>query len=65
MDYDGYSSSMLHIRIDNKLKADAAVKLVNLGLPVSGDVRIILIFVRRTTHAGDRRSANLYRYKAS
>ncbi|MEZ2591518.1 type II toxin-antitoxin system RelB/DinJ family antitoxin [Pantoea agglomerans] len=56
---------MLHIRIDNKLKADAAVKLVNLGLSVSGDVRIILIFVRRTTHAGDRRSANLYRYKAS
>jgi len=33
---------MLHIRVDDKLKADATEKLANLGLTVSDAVRILL-----------------------
>jgi DNA-damage-inducible protein J len=33
---------MLHIRIDDKLKADATEKLANVGLTVSDAVRILL-----------------------
>jgi DNA-damage-inducible protein J len=35
-------SSMLHIRIDDKLKADATEKLASFGLTVSDAVRILL-----------------------
>ncbi|CAG0907496.1 unnamed protein product [Cyprideis torosa] len=35
-------TSMLHIRIDDKLKADAAEKLANVGLTISDAVRILL-----------------------
>jgi DNA-damage-inducible protein J len=35
-------TSMLHIRVDEKLKADAAAKLANFGLTVSDAVRILL-----------------------
>lgn len=35
-------TSMLHIRVDNKLKAEAAEKLANIGLTVSDAVRILL-----------------------
>jgi len=35
-------TSMLHIRIDDKLKADATEKLANVGLTVSDAVRILL-----------------------
>ena len=35
-------TSMLHIRVDNKLKADATETLANLGLSVSDAVRIFL-----------------------
>ena len=35
-------TSMLHIRVDDKLKADATEKLANLGLTVSDAVRILL-----------------------
>ena len=35
-------TSMLHVRVDNKLKAAAAEKLANLGLTVSDAVRILL-----------------------
>ena len=35
-------SSMLHVRIDDELKADAAEKLSNFGLTVSDAVRILL-----------------------
>ena len=35
-------STMLHVRVDDKLKADAAEKLANFGLTVSDAVRILL-----------------------
>lgn len=35
-------TSMLHIRVDDKLKADAAAKLAAVGLTVSDAVRILL-----------------------
>lgn len=35
-------TSMLHIRVDDKLKADATETLANLGLSVSDAVRIFL-----------------------
>jgi DNA-damage-inducible protein J len=35
-------TSMLHIRVDEKLKADAATKLADFGLTVSDAVRILL-----------------------
>lgn len=35
-------TSMLHIRVDDKLKADATEKLANIGLSVSDAVRIFL-----------------------
>ena len=35
-------TSMLHIRVDDKLKADATEKLANFGLTVSDAVRILL-----------------------
>lgn len=33
---------MLHVRVDEKLKADAAAKLADFGLTVSDAVRILL-----------------------
>lgn len=36
------NTSMLHVRVDNELKANAAKKLANLGLTVSDAVRILL-----------------------
>ena len=35
-------TSMLHVRVDNKLKADAAETLAGFGLTVSDAVRILL-----------------------
>ena len=35
-------TSMLHVRVDDKLKAEAAEKLANFGLTVSDAVRILL-----------------------
>tara|TARA_R110002012_G_scaffold183206_4_gene349555 strand:+ start:122 stop:415 length:294 start_codon:yes stop_codon:yes gene_type:complete len=35
-------TSMLHVRLDNELKADAAEKLASFGLTVSDAVRILL-----------------------
>jgi DNA-damage-inducible protein J len=35
-------TSMLHVRVDDKLKTAAAKKLANLGLTVSDAVRILL-----------------------
>ena len=35
-------TSMLHIRVDDKLKTDAAEKLASFGLTVSDAVRILL-----------------------
>ncbi|MBB5214641.1 type II toxin-antitoxin system RelB/DinJ family antitoxin [Parapusillimonas granuli] len=40
-------SSMLHVRVDAKLKADAAEKLANFGLSVSDAVRILLTRVAK------------------
>ncbi|MDR0933518.1 MAG: type II toxin-antitoxin system RelB/DinJ family antitoxin [Burkholderiaceae bacterium] len=42
-------TSMLHIRIDDKLKADATETLANVGLSVSDAVRI---FLTRVTKEG-------------
>ncbi|AQT88168.1 TPA: type II toxin-antitoxin system RelB/DinJ family antitoxin [Enterobacter kobei] len=42
-------TSMLHIRVDDKLKADATEKLANVGLSVSDAVRI---FLTRVTKEG-------------
>lgn len=36
------STSMLHVRVDSDLKAEAAEKLANVGLTVSDAVRILL-----------------------
>lgn len=35
-------TSMLHVRVDDKLKAEAVEKLANVGLTVSDAVRILL-----------------------
>lgn len=35
-------TSMLHVRVDDELKADATKKLANFGLTVSDAVRILL-----------------------
>ena len=40
-------TSMLHIRVDDKLKADAAETLARFGLTVSDAVRILLTRVAR------------------
>lgn len=40
-------TSMLHVRIDETLKADAAEKLETMGLSVSDAVRILLTRVAR------------------
>ncbi|MFK3668279.1 type II toxin-antitoxin system RelB/DinJ family antitoxin [Ochrobactrum teleogrylli] len=40
-------TSMLHIRIDEKLKEDATAKLENIGLSVSEAVRIFLTRVSK------------------
>lgn len=42
-------TSMLHVRVDDKLKADATQKLANIGLTVSDAVRILLT---RIAHEG-------------
>ncbi|MDL2409608.1 type II toxin-antitoxin system RelB/DinJ family antitoxin [Rhizobium calliandrae] len=40
-------TSMLHIRVDDKLKADATETLANIGLSVSDAVRIFLTRVAK------------------
>jgi DNA-damage-inducible protein J len=40
-------TSMLHVRVDDKLKADAAEKLANVGLTISDAVRILLTRVTK------------------
>ena len=40
-------TSMLHVRIDEKLKAEATEKLANVGLTISDAVRILLTRVAR------------------
>jgi len=35
-------TSMLHVRVDNKLKEDAGTKLANVGLTLSDAIRILL-----------------------
>jgi len=40
-------TSMLHVRIDNQLKAEATEKLANVGLTVSDAVRILLTRVAK------------------
>ncbi|TPE49325.1 type II toxin-antitoxin system RelB/DinJ family antitoxin [Maribrevibacterium harenarium] len=40
-------TSMLHVRIDEELKADATAKLAEFGLTVSDAVRILLTFIAK------------------
>lgn len=40
-------TSMLHVRIDDQLKADATEKLANVGLTISDAVRILLTRVAK------------------
>lgn len=40
-------TSMLHVRIDKQLKAEASEKLANVGLTVSDAVRILLTRVTK------------------
>ena len=40
-------TSMLHVRVDDNLKADAAEKLANVGLTISDAVHILLIRVTK------------------
>lgn len=40
-------TSMLHVRIDERLKSEAAEKLSNVGLTISDAVRILLTRVAR------------------
>ena len=40
-------TSMLHVRIDDQLKADATEKLASLGLTISDAVRILLTRVAK------------------
>jgi DNA-damage-inducible protein J len=41
------NTSMLHVRIDNELKADATKKLADFGLTLSDAVRILLTRVTK------------------
>lgn len=43
----GAQTSMLHVRVDDKLKADAAEKLAGFGLSISDAVRILLTRVAK------------------
>ncbi len=47
-------TSMLHIRVDDKLKADATETLANLGLSVSDAVRIFLTRVANLREQRDQ-----------
>lgn len=40
-------TSMLHVRVDDQLKADASEKLARIGLTVSDAVRILLTRIAR------------------
>lgn len=40
-------TSMLHVRVDDQLKAQAAEKLANVGLTISDAVRILLTRVAK------------------
>ena len=40
-------TSMLHVRVDDKIKAEAAANLANCGLTVSDAVRILLTRIAR------------------
>jgi DNA-damage-inducible protein J len=40
-------TSMLHIRVDDKLKEDAGAKLANIGLTLSDAVRILLMRISK------------------
>ncbi len=40
-------TSMLHVRVDKELKAEAAEKLANVGLSISDAVRILLTRVTK------------------
>ncbi|MBD4978459.1 type II toxin-antitoxin system RelB/DinJ family antitoxin, partial [Xanthomonas citri pv. citri] len=40
-------SSMIHVRVDNDLKADATARLATFGLTVSDAVRILLTRVAK------------------
>ena len=40
-------TSMLHVRVDNRLKAEAAERLSNVGLMISDAVRILLTRVAK------------------
>lgn len=40
-------TSMLHVRVDEELKADAAKKLASVGLTISDAVRILLTRVTK------------------
>jgi len=40
-------TSMLHVRVDDQLKAEAAEKLANVGLTISDAVRILLTRVAK------------------
>lgn len=40
-------TTMLHVRVDDKLKADAAETLTNFGLTISDAVRILLTRVAK------------------
>jgi DNA-damage-inducible protein J len=40
-------TSMLHVRVDDELKADAAEKLASFGLTISDAVRILLTRVTK------------------
>jgi DNA-damage-inducible protein J len=40
-------TSMLHVRVDDQLKAEASEKLARVGLTISDAVRILLIRVAR------------------
>jgi DNA-damage-inducible protein J len=40
-------TSMLHVRVDDELKTEAAEKLANVGLTVSDAVRILLVRVTK------------------
>ncbi|MBS9433508.1 type II toxin-antitoxin system RelB/DinJ family antitoxin [Photorhabdus hainanensis] len=40
-------TSILHVRVDDKLKADATENLSNLGLTISDAVRILLTYIAK------------------
>ncbi len=41
------NSSMVHVRVDDKIKTDAAAKLAEFGLTISDAVRILLTRVTK------------------